>query len=275
MINIIRHRAFLIIYCAVSTSFVCHEARAFDPTLKSSLDECRVLVTNHTLEKKTADFCGDAEAKIRGSSPNTQEHVQALELLALLAGYNQHVGHTADRYYKLALQAAQAGFGDRSPETIEPLVNLAALSLKSNDWQSAREMSLKALDATGKQHSVALEENHKSSLEAIITSFRIEKKLSPETYRIVNHIQAEANLVDALTLWKVASLVEREEIGIALLEVGNLQMEAGMLEEAARSTQRAHSALIETRSGNWVIIARNQLEKIVSMRDSGQSPAAK
>lgn len=198
--------------------------------------------------------------------PNSAEHVKVLELLGMLAGYSPHLAKDPEQYYKLALQAAWAGFGHRSPETIEPLVNLAALAQTSDNWASAREMSLEVLEAIVTEHPAALDEKQRSALDAIIMSFRLEKKLSPETDVIDNHMQAETNLIEFLGRRSDPSRSEREDIAITLLEVGNQQVEAGQLEEAARTTQRAHSALIETKSGNWISIAKKQPDRIAAMR---------
>lgn len=269
MIETVRTRTVTAIFCIHLTASTSYASSEDAEKLKVWFEGCQVLVNSNTNDRETAELCTDAEADIRMVGPNSAEHVKVVELLGMLAGYIPHLAKDPEQYYGLALQAARTGFGHRSPETIESLLNLAALAQTSDNWASAREMSLEVLAAIGTNHPGALDEKQRFALDAIIMSFRLEKKLSPETYVINGHIQAETNLIKFLGRRSNPSRSEREDIAVALLEIGNLQVEAGQLEEAARTTQRAHSKLIDTKSGNWIAIAKKQRDRIAAMTDSG------
>ena len=104
------------------------------------------------------------------------------------------------------------------------------------------------------------------SLEAIITTYRIEEKSSPQTYKVTDHLDVQRDLLDTLGRMNLTKRFEKEGFGVALLEAGRLEMKAGMLAEASQTTQRALTSLTETQSGNWIAIAEKQLEKIAAMK---------
>lgn len=255
----------LAFFSSVSAAFLPQISVA-DTIAAASLKQCKMEIQRDSSAQTTAEICLNAETKIQASAPNSKEHVAILEQLALITGYNKNLNKTAEYYYNKALEVARFGFGKDSAETIEPLKNLAALASISNDWKSARELSLQAIGSIRKQQPDVLDKREKSSLDTITMTYRVEKRSSPQTYRLEDHLQAEKNLLGALRKMNLTERFEKQEIGVALLEIGKLEMDMGLLDQATKTTEEAHASLMESQSGNWITRAENQLEKIAAMK---------
>jgi hypothetical protein len=240
---------------------------ASDP--QQLVEQCEAAIKQKSADPGTAETCLDAEKTIRSASPNSKEHVRILEQLALLTGYNDKFKKTDNKaYYEQALQAAQAGFGDQSPETVTPRKNLAAIANAAGDWQGARKFFLEVLPVARKNPGIMSGgiPVERSTLDGIAKTYRAEKKDSPQTYKIADHLQTEKELLNVLRKMKLEKVWEKRDIGSALLEIGNLEMEAGMKDQAEKDTNEALTVFKETMGGGFIAMAEKQLEKIKAMK---------
>jgi len=239
------------------------------PDAQELLRQCETQINKNASAGETAETCLNAEKTIRSVSPNSREHVTVLEKLALLTGYNSKFKKTDGKsYYEQALKAAQLGFGEQSPETLEARMNLAAIanSKENHDWRGAREMYLQVLPILRKQSNGAVSEREKNTLDNIAGTYWSEEDLSPQTYKIADHLQAEKNTLAALREMKLESSFDRMDVGRALLKIGDLEMKSGMLDQAEKDTKEALAVFKAENGGGYTMMAEKQLEKIKAKR---------
>ncbi len=221
--------------------------------------DCKAMINKDVRADETAAFCLNAESVIAKESPNSAAHLAILAHLGLASGYSEKLGKGSTRgYYEKLLMAAEAGFGKGSDETIEPLVNLAALDSEAKDWHASRMNRLAALEASTK-HQSADSERRGSILSGLAKNYREEKLTSPITYKVADAAAVQKKLAENT---EARLGTKKYETGIEWLEFGALSLDAGDKAEAKRATEKALQILIDSKAGNWIEIAKKQLAKM-------------
>ena len=221
--------------------------------------ECKAKISKDTYAVETATFCVNAEAMIAKENVNSAAHVAILGQLALASAYNKSLGQNARRdYYVKMLLAAEAGFGKTSAETIEPLMNLAAMNMDAGDWKTARAEILEALVASEKHHGV-LSERTGNVLSSLGGSYAAEKRGSPSTYKLDDAILVQKRLAENT---EARLGLKDYNTGVQWLDLGALTIKKGDKKEAKRLTEKALQILIDGKGGGWIEIAKKQLTNI-------------
>ena len=233
-------------------------------TPQELLSQCETKIKGAPFADLTVEVCLNAERAIRSVSANSREHVKILEQLALVVGYHSDLKPQEKNYYMQALEAARQGFGDLSPETFEARTNLGAIALVAHDWQGARKMYQELISGIKKQNADIISNQEINAFSSIAKTYRIEETLSPQTYKIADHLRAEKNYLDMLQGPNLETDFGKSFIGDALLEVAYLEMKQGALDRAEKDTQEAIAAF--EAAGSRTNMADKLLQKIRSMK---------
>jgi hypothetical protein len=221
--------------------------------------DCKAKIDKDVRADETVVFCLNAESVIAKESPNSAAHVAVLTHLGLASGYSEKLGKSSTRgYYEKLVVVAEAGFGKGSVETIEPLLNLAALDSDAENWRASRANRLAALEASTKYQS-ADSERRGSILSGLATNYREEKSASPETYKVADAAAVQKKLAENT---EARFGLKKYETGIEWLNFGALAFDAGDKAEAKRATEKALQILIDSKGGSWIEIAKKQLAKM-------------